>query len=114
MLMGPPGPREPLDGYDSAVPGGYICGSRASATLRTGAMGKSWSGGVVVECRCLNAMMQATGSSCESVRISAPGVEPAVVTSWHATVETGMSRAAKRLAASACIASQVSTEASLG
>src|SRR5438552_15205698 len=111
MLIGPPGPPDPLLGNECAVPAGYICGSRASAMLSTWTMGIVGSTGVVVECRCLNAVMQATGSSCGMVTISAPGVEPELVVSWQSTVETGIFPALNRLAASVFMATPVSDDA---
>src|SRR5215467_13837654 len=111
MLIGPPGPPDPLLGYVRAVPGGYICGSRGSAIFITCTMGIVGSAGTVVECRCLNAVMHATGSSWEIVTISAPGVEPFVVVTRQSTLETEIFPALNRLLASVCIAAQVSSDA---
>src|ERR1700751_6147151 len=111
MLIGPPGPRLPLLGNEKGVPGGYICGSRGSAMFRTWTIGIVGSVGAVVECRCLNAVLQATGSSCVFVTISAPGVEPAEVVSWQMTLDTGMKPVLNRFAASTCIAAHVSADA---
>jgi len=74
-------------------------------------MGKSWSRGVVVECRCRNAVVDASGSSCRMDTISLPGVEPAEVVSRQSTVELERTPAVKYLVASFCMATQVSADA---
>src|SRR5215471_1941149 len=113
MLIGPP-PPTPLVGNECAVPGGYICGSRGSAMFSTCTMGIVGSVGTVVECKCLNAVMQATGSSCEIITISAPGVDPELVVTRQSTVDTAILPALNRFPASVCIATQVSSDAYMG
>src|SRR5215471_1083821 len=122
MLIGPPWPARDVEmssTWDRGVPAGNILVSRGSARLHgvshcplTGVWittgGKLGScGTVLVECRCLNALMVATGSSCRMVMISEPGIEPLEVIETQFTLVP----APKIRAASSCMLSQVSGEA---
>src|SRR5216684_1626519 len=122
MLIGPPWPRRDVlmfSTLERGMPAGNRLASRASARLQgvaqppaTGVLittgGKLVScGAVLVECRCLKAVMVATGSSCRSVTISDPGIDPREVMETHCTVEP----APKIFTASSCMLSHVSGDA---
>src|SRR5579871_1038694 len=124
MLIGPPKPARDVEmssTLDSGVPAGNMAASRGSARLHGGAHvlvvasgllmttgGKLWScGAVLVECRCLKAVMLAIGSSWLMLTTSEPGIDPREVMLVHFTLWP----APKILTASSCMLSQVSGEA---
>src|SRR5438045_9741055 len=78
MLIGPP--IVPRVRNECAVPGGYISGSRGSASFFTGVIGNRVSAYDVPEWKCRNAVIETTGSSAVSLTISAPGCAPNEVT----------------------------------
>src|SRR5262249_13774188 len=122
MLIGPPWPVRAVEmssTVERGVPAGNMLASRGSAMLHgvahcpatgwwitTG--GKLGScGTVLVEGRCLNALIVATVSSCRMVTIWEPGIEPLEVIETQCTVVP----APKMRAASSCMLSHVSGEA---
>src|SRR5689334_21853261 len=122
MLIGPPNPVRAvamLSTLESGTPAGNMPASRGSARLHgtahapfTGELmtfgGKVVScGAVLVECRCLNALMVATGSRMSIVTTSLPGREPRVVTGTQGT----LAPAPKIRSPSSCMLSQVSGDA---
>src|SRR6266849_10007503 len=121
MLIGPPWPRRDVlmfSTLERGMPAGNRLASRASARLQgvaqlpaTGELittgGKLVScGAVLVECRCLKAVMVATGSSWRMVTSSEPGMEPREVSAKQGTVDP----APKIFTASSCMLSHVSGE----
>src|SRR6266852_4061269 len=124
MLIGPPWPTRAVEisrTVESGVPAGNMLPSRGSAMLHgvshtpstgvlmiTGGKLGSW-GTVLVECRCLKALIVATGSSCRRVTISEPGIDPLEVTETQFTVVPSP----KMRAASSCMLSHVSGEAKI-
>src|SRR5712671_671873 len=122
MLIGPPWPAREVPMFSTVergTPAGNRLASRASARLQgaahapaTGELittgGKVVScGAVLVECRCLKAVMVATGSSWRMVTSCEPGIDPDVVIETQGTVEP----APKIFTASSCMLAQVSGEA---
>src|SRR6185369_17651182 len=71
---------------ECAVPGGYMSGSRGSASFFTGVIENRVSAYDVPEWKCRNAVIEATGSSAVSLRISAPGCDPNEVTLRQSSV----------------------------
>src|SRR5215813_3139216 len=122
MLIGPPCPAREVAMsrmVESGVPAGKREGSRGSARLQGTAQapftglwmmlgGKLVScGAVLVEWRCLKALMVATGSSWRMAITSLPGIDPRLVTATQGTEAP----APKIFTASSCMLSQVSGEA---
>src|SRR5512142_1887042 len=84
MLIGPP--ILPCVGKECGTPGGYMSGSRGSASFFTGTIGNLVSAYDVPEWKCRKAVIDATGSSASILTISAPGCEPFEVTSRQSRV----------------------------
>src|SRR5512132_20694 len=109
MLIGP------LVVNERGVPVGYMSGSRGSAMFLTGVIGNGTGlplcGYEVPECRWRNAVIEATGSRTSIFTSSAPGREPAVVTSRQSMVDPARSPEAANLTASARSSVQVSCDA---
>src|SRR3954469_16587324 len=113
MLIGPPvGPRVV---NECAIPGGYMSGSRGSAMFLTGVIGNGFgsplSGYDVPECRWRNAVIDATGSRKSIFTSSAPGCDPAEVTSRQSIVELVRAPVPTKRTASARSSVQVSCDA---
>src|SRR6266849_146654 len=124
MLIGPPWPARDVEMFrtvERGMPAGNRLLSRESAMLQgvahwpvvlSGVLmitgGKLGSvGTVLVECRCLKAVMVATGSSWRMVTSSEPGSEPREVMPTQGT----LAPAPEILTASSCMLSQVSGDA---
>src|SRR4051812_3627075 len=89
MLIGPP--IWPRVGNACGVPGGYIAGSRGSASLFTGVIGNCVSAYEVPEWKWRKAVIATPGIALSRWTTSAPGCEPRDVTSWHTSVaDAGM------------------------
>src|SRR4029077_1132306 len=99
MLTGPP--MGPLVVNECGVPGGYMSGSRGSAMFLTGVMGKGTGsplcGDEGPECGWRKAVIETTGSRKSIFTSSAPGREPAVVTSRQSMVDPARSPEAANL-----------------
>src|SRR5258707_13166146 len=109
--MGPPAPVRLVAMFitlDNGVPAGNSSGSRGSCRLQGNVLpfaGVGWQtpltaaaigtafgsvAPVLVECRCLNALMLTSGSKSLIATISAPGIDPREVSGLQVTVGTSV------------------------